>query len=59
VLLGELGRDELIVLLFRDRRNDGFYHAEPASATRSRARHSGSPWGRLSLSTIRRFARSC
>jgi EAL domain-containing protein (putative c-di-GMP-specific phosphodiesterase class I) len=28
VLLGELGRDELIVLLFRDRRNDGFYHAE-------------------------------
>jgi EAL domain-containing protein (putative c-di-GMP-specific phosphodiesterase class I) len=28
VLLGELGRDELIVLLFRERRNEGFYRAE-------------------------------
>jgi EAL domain-containing protein (putative c-di-GMP-specific phosphodiesterase class I) len=33
VLLGELGRDEVIVLLFRDRRDEGFYRAElPALA---------------------------
>jgi len=28
VVLGELGRDEVIVLLFRERRNDGFYRSE-------------------------------
>ena len=28
VVLGELGRDEVIVLLFRDRRNDSFYRSE-------------------------------
>jgi EAL domain-containing protein (putative c-di-GMP-specific phosphodiesterase class I) len=28
VALGELGRDEVIVLMFRDRRDDGFYRSE-------------------------------
>jgi GGDEF domain-containing protein len=28
VVLGELGRDEVIVLLFRERRNDGFFRSE-------------------------------
>ena len=28
VVLGELGRDEVIVLLFRDRQNDSFYRSE-------------------------------
>jgi GGDEF domain-containing protein len=58
VLLGELGRDEVIVLLFRGRQNDGFYRAELPGLARMLL-ESLSPWGRLSLSTIRRFARSC
>ena len=37
VVLGELGRDEVIILLFRDRREDGFYRSELPELSRTLA----------------------
>jgi EAL domain-containing protein (putative c-di-GMP-specific phosphodiesterase class I) len=47
VALGELGRDEVIILLFRDRREDGFYRSELPELSRTLAESLSNAGGRF------------